>query len=88
MLEWHARVFQEGLGTLKGYAQLHVGPEATPKFCRARTVPYAMRVKVEQKLDCLVMEGNLEPVQFADWAMAIVPVLKDEEQSVRICGNF
>ena len=47
-----------------------------------------MRVKVEQKLDRLVKEGILELVKFADWAMPIVPVLKDEEQSVRICGNF
>ena len=34
VLDRHARVFQEGLGTLIGYeAQLHVDPEATPKFC-------------------------------------------------------
>ena len=34
VLDQHAHVFQEGLGTLKGYeAQLHVNPEAMPKFC-------------------------------------------------------
>ena len=34
VLDQHARVFQEGLGTLKGYeVQLHVDPEATPKIC-------------------------------------------------------
>ena len=34
VLDRHARVFQEGLGTLIGYeAQLHVDPETTPKFC-------------------------------------------------------
>ena len=44
-----------------------------------------MRVKVEQELDHLVNEGILEQVQFADWAAPIVPVLKNEGQSVRIC---
>ena len=48
-------------------------------------MPYAMRVKVEQELDHLVNEGILEQVQFADWAAPIVPVLKNEGQSVRIC---
>ena len=89
VLDQHAHVFQEGLGTLKGYeGQLHVNLEAMPKFCQARTVPYAMRVKVEQELDHLVSEGILEPVQFADWTVPIVPVLKSDGQSVRICGDF
>ena len=89
VLDRHAHVFQEGLGTLKGYeGQLHVNLETMPKFCRARTVPYAMRVKVEQELDHLVSEGILEPVQFADWTVPIVPVLKSDRQSVRICGDF
>ena len=52
------------------------------------TVPYAMRVKVEQEFNCLVSEGILEPVQFADWAELIVPVLKSDGQSVSICGDF
>ena len=30
----------------------------------------------------------LEPVQFADWAAPIVPVLKSDKKSVRICGDF
>ena len=51
-------------------------------------MPYAMQVKVEQELDHLVSEGILEPVQFADWTVPIVPVLKSDGQSVRICGDF
>ena len=46
-------------------------------------MPCPMRVKVEQELDHLVNEGILEPVQFADWAAPIVPVLIKEGQSVR-----
>ena len=59
-----------------------------PKFCRARSVPISLWPKVERELDCLVAEGTLKPVQFAEWAAPIVPVLKREGESVWICGNF
>ena len=51
-------------------------------------MPYTMRVREEQELDCLVSEGILEPDQFADWDALIVPVLKSDRQSVRICEDF
>ena len=43
-----------------------------------------------EELTCLTKEGILEPVQFSDWVspMAIVPVLKSDKSSVRICGDF
>ena len=70
-------VFKEGLGKLKGYeAKIHVDPEDTPRFCKARPVPYSLRGKVEEELECLEKEGIIEPVQFAEWAAPVVPVLK------------
>ena len=33
-------------------------------------------------------KGTLEPVQFSDWAAPIVPVLKADKLSVRICRDF
>ena len=47
-----------------------------------------MQSIVGQELDQLVSDGILEPVQFADWASSIVPVLKAYGRSVRICGDF
>ena len=42
ILAEHQAIFQEGLGTLVGYyTQIQIDPSATPKFCKARTVPYA-----------------------------------------------
>ena len=89
LLESYSSVFESGLGTLLGYqAKIHVDPGAQPKYCKARSVPYAMRGKVEEELEHLVSEGIIEPVQFADWAAPIVPVVKSDGKSLRICGDF
>lgn len=79
-------VFQEGLGTLKGFkARIYVDPDSPPKFNHARSVPFALRDKVDKELERLQKEGTIESVQFAEWAAPIVAVLK---QFVRICGDF
>ena len=59
---------------------------ATPSFCKARTVPYAMWEKVEE-LDRLVAEGTLEPVDYSDWAAPIVAVMKSDRRSVEILND-
>ena len=76
-------------GDAEGYqAKIYIDTSAKPRFCRARTVPYALRTKVEEELDRLEKEYIIEPVQFADWAAPIVPVLKSDRKSVRLCGDF
>ena len=89
VLAQHKDVFQESLGTLNGYsAKIHVDASAKPKFFKARTIPYAYKLKVEEELDRLVKLGIIEPVQFAEWAAPIVAVLKSDKKSIRICGDF
>ncbi len=89
VVDKYPQVFEEGLGTLQGYkAKIHVDPNAQPKFCRARSVPYALREKVEKELARLQEEGSIEPVEMAEWAAPIVPVLKADKTKVRICGDF
>ena len=88
VLDKHSKVFSEKLGVVRGVtAKFHIDPQARPKFYRPRSVPYAMREKVEQELDRLHQQGIIEPVQFSDWAAPIVPVLK-QNGSVRICGDY
>ena len=36
----------------------------------------------------IVSQGIIEPVKFADWAALIVPVMKSDKESVRICGDY
>ena len=56
---------------------------ATPKFCKAHTLPYSKRKAVNR----LVKEGTLEPVEYSDWAVPIVAVLKGDGR-IWICGDF
>ena len=84
----HKGVFEERLGKLRGYkAKIYVDPEAKPKFVKARSVPYSMKVKIEEELARLTSQGILEPVRFADWATPIVPVIKPD-RSIRLCADF
>ena len=45
-------------------------------FYKTRTVPFALRDKVEADLDRLLKEDIIEPMRISDWAAPIVPVPK------------
>ena len=68
-------------------AKIHVAADAKPIYCKARPVPYSLKKKVEEELGRLQAEGTVEPVQFAEWAAPIVPIVK-EDKSIRICGDY
>ncbi len=54
---------------MKGFkAKIYIDSDAKPRFCKARSVPYAFWDKVESELQQLTDEGILEPVEFAEWA--------------------
>jgi hypothetical protein len=89
ILDRYPDVMKEGLGTLKGVkGHLLVDQEAEPVFFKPRNVPYALRDQVNAELDRLCSEGIIEPISFSDWAAPIVPVVKSDGKSVRICGDF
>ncbi|XP_062864462.1 uncharacterized protein K02A2.6-like [Trichomycterus rosablanca] len=88
VLQKHADVFREELGTLKGTkAVVHVAANATPRFYRPRVVPYAMRVKLEREIDRLLKENIITPVKYAEWAAPVVPILKPDG-TIRLCGDY
>ena len=88
MLEKYSDIFKSELGTLKGFeTKIYVDADAQPHYCKARTVPYALRGLVEKELQRLEAEDIIE-LQFSEWAAPIVPVVKSDKKSVRICGDF
>ena len=75
LLQQYSVVFNEEAGKLKGVeAKIVVDSAVPPKFCRARTVPHALKPKVEVELKRLQQTGIIEPIEHSDWAAPIVPV--------------
>ena len=73
----HAPLFEATLGKLPGFkARVRMKPTARPKFCKAASVPYAVRDELAKELDRLASDGVLEKVDFAEWASRIVVVRK------------
>ena len=51
ILEWHAAVFKDELGTIAGVtAKILVDPTVQPRFCKPRPNSYALRAHVEAEL--------------------------------------
>lgn len=85
MLQKHEGVFKEELGTLKGFqATIHVPDNAAPRFYRPRSVPYAMKPKVDAEIDRLLKENI---IKYSDWAAPVVPLLKPDG-NCRLCGDY
>ena len=75
--ERYPDVFREELGTVRGInAKLPLKPDAVPKFCKPRPVPFALRPAVERELERMEKEGILEIVEFSEWATPLVCVPK------------
>ena len=76
------------MGLVKGTSakiQLKSGDQA--RFCKATSVLYALRPRLEQELERVERTGVIEPVEFSEWAAPIVPIVK-RDGSVRICGDY
>ena len=88
MLKRYSEVFQDDLGTMKEIkAELKLKENASPKFHRPRTVPFALKGAVEQELTRLEDKGILKKVSHSSWAAPIVPVPK-KDGKVRVCGDY
>ena len=86
--ERYTEIFKTDLGCLQGvYGSLSLCKDATPKFVKARPVPYALRPKIESELVRMEAEGIVTPIQWSEWATPIVPVVKPNG-TVRICGDL
>ena len=88
VLDNHTRLFKAELGCVQGTkARIYMDATAKPRFCAARSVPFAFREKVQEELNRLEWNGIIQAVQHSDWAAPIVPVLK-RDGTVCICGDY
>ncbi|BES95184.1 Hypothetical Protein NTJ_07993 [Nesidiocoris tenuis] len=88
ILEAHPKVFSDDTGPCSNYkVSLKLKSEAKPVFFRARTLPIALKDKVEAEITRLIKADVLEPVDHSAWGTPIVPVLKPDG-SIRICGDY
>ena len=88
IVDRHSDVFKDELGHIKGHkVKLQLKPDAQPKFCRPRKVPYALKEGVENELDRMERDGVIEKITTSDWASPIVPAVKTDG-IVRICGDY
>ena len=84
-----SEVFKPGLGLVKGVqASLVLKDNSKPIMLKARSLPYALRDKVEYELNAMVEANILTKVEDSPWGTPLVPVKKDGGQSVRICGDY
>ncbi|UYV66649.1 K02A2.6-like, partial [Cordylochernes scorpioides] len=88
LIKRYANLFKDELGCLKDVKlDISIKKKEAPVFCKARSLPYSLKKKVEDELECMVERGILEPLVHASWAAPIVPVVK-KDGSIRICGDF
>ncbi|GFT25680.1 uncharacterized protein K02A2.6 [Trichonephila clavipes] len=52
-----------------------------------RTVPFALKGRVENEIDRLEKEGIIEKVDSSEWATPVVPVVKSDG-SIRLCADY
>ena len=74
------------LGCMNG-EQAKIDENAVPKFCKARSIPYVLKQKVETEIERLVSMDVLEPVEVLDWATPIVPAKKPDD-TVWLFGDY
>ncbi|XP_054259583.1 uncharacterized protein K02A2.6-like [Macrosteles quadrilineatus] len=88
LLEKFKDVFEPGIGKIPDQlGHLQLVDEARPVFMKARPVPYALKLKVEQELDRLEEAGIISKTQESEWGTPIVPVVKPNGD-VRICADY
>ena len=88
MQQKYKEIFKEELGTATGTkATLQIKKNVKPTFCRARSVPFALRPAVEKELQRMQDEGIIVPVVFSDSATPLACVPKPDG-TVWLCGDY
>lgn len=88
------RDFQKQAVSLKGirtfwvhFISLQLDPAIQPIHLKARRVLFALKLKIDEKLDHLIDQGVFEQVPYRSWEMSIVAPVKPN-RSVHICVDY
>ncbi|XP_022833967.1 uncharacterized protein K02A2.6-like [Spodoptera litura] len=88
LLKKFPELFKDALGEYKGpEVSLHLRTDATPRFLKARPVPFPLRKQVEEQLTQMINDGILTPVRYSKWATPL-RIVKKDDGSLRICGDY
>lgn len=84
ILDLYKSVFA-GIGKVDKECKITLKPDAEPSVCAARKIPIALKDKVKNKLDEMVAQNLIVPVQQpTDWVHPVVVVPKSNGD-IRIC---
>ncbi|GFT65480.1 transposon Tf2-6 polyprotein, partial [Trichonephila clavipes] len=87
LLREYKDIFDDKLGEINNYeAKLKLRHGVKPIYCRVRTVPFALKGRVENEIDRLEKEG-IRKVDSSEWATPVVPVVKSDG-SIRLCADY
>jgi hypothetical protein len=88
LLKEYSDVFDKPMKRIANFkAKLVLKEDVTPKFCKARPVPFAIRPKVDAELEKIEKLGFITRIETSEWASALVVVPKPNGK-VRITGDF
>jgi hypothetical protein len=79
----------DGIGKLKGYqAKIHVDPDVKPVAQSQRRIPFAMRDKLEAKIDELLADDIIERVEGpTPWVSPLV-IIPKPSGDIRVCVDM
>lgn len=81
-------IFSDKAGCLANIeVNLKIKENMKPVFCKARSVPYALKEQIEKELERLEALNIIEKIPYAEWATPIVPIVKGNGK-IRICGDY
>ena len=81
-------LFRPEVGTFKPHkVSIDLDSSVSPRFFKARPVPFHLKEKVDQEIDRLESEGIIEAIPHSSWACPVVPVVKPNGK-IRLCGDY
>jgi len=83
-----SKLFGDDLGKIPKFkGQIKLRENTKPIFKKARSLPYAIKDKVENEIDKLERDGVISKVNFSQWGTPVVPIMKPGGQ-VRLCADY